>query len=167
VSVSPAELIERFYRSFQRRDAEGMAACYHKDVVFSDPVFQGLSGEHAKNMWRMLCARGKDLEVTFRDIATDEAGATGRAHWEATYSFTQTGRRVHNILDAKFRFRDGLIIDHTDSFSFWRWSRQALGPAGSALGWTPILRFAVRRKAQRGLAEFEASRGRELTGTVD
>ena len=158
MSVSPAELIERFYRAFQRRDPEGMAACYHKEVSFSDPVFVGLQGERAGNMWRMLAARSTDLEVSFRDIATDEAGATGRAHWEATYTFSQTGRKVHNVIDAKFRFRDGLIIDHNDSFSFWRWSRQALGPVGTIFGWTPILRLAIRRRAFKGLEEFEARR---------
>jgi ketosteroid isomerase-like protein len=158
VTADAASVIERFYRSFQRRDAEGMAACYHKDVSFSDPVFVGLQGDRARNMWRMLCERGKDLEVSFRDIATDEAGATGRAHWEARYTFTQTGRKVLNVIDAKFRFRDGLIIDHVDSFSLWRWTRQALGPTGTLLGWTPILRFALRRKATRGLDEYEQRR---------
>ncbi len=153
---APAELIDRFYRSFQQRDAEGMVACYHKDVSFSDPVFPGLQGDRARNMWRMLCARGQDLEATYRDIATDEAGATGRAHWEASYTFSQTGRKVVNVIDAKFRFRDGLIIDHVDSFSLWRWSRQALGPTGRLLGWTPFLRFALRRKAARSLDQFEA-----------
>ncbi len=34
-----AALIQRFYAAFAARDAAGMQACYHPDVVFRDPVF--------------------------------------------------------------------------------------------------------------------------------
>ena len=57
-------------------------------------------------MWRMLCARGKDLAVDASAIAADDA--TGRAHWVATYTYSATGRRVVNRIDARFAFRDGL-----------------------------------------------------------
>ncbi len=57
---------------------------------------------------------------------------------------------------AEFRFADGLIAEHRDSFSFYAWARQALGPAGIALGWTPMVRNKVRREARRGLDEFVA-----------
>lgn len=56
---------------------------------------------------------------------------------------------------ATFRFADGLIAEHRDAFSFHRWARQALGPVGLLLGWTPILRAVVRRKAGARLREFE------------
>lgn len=147
-----ATLIERFYRSFQARDAEQMSVCYHDQVVFADPVFPDLRGEHARTMWRMLCARAADLEVSFSNVVADEQ--SGRAHWEARYTFSQTGRKVHNVIDATFRFRDGLIVEHHDRFDFWRWSRMALGPTGVLLGWTPLLRSAVRRKAAHGLDLF-------------
>src|SRR5437868_888017 len=77
-------------------------------------------------------------------VADDSAGS---AHWEARYTFSTTGRFVHNIIDAKFTFRDGKIASHTDSFDFWRWSRQALGGAGLVLGWSPMLRNKVRATA--------------------
>jgi ketosteroid isomerase-like protein len=145
-------LIERFYQAFARRDAEEMASLYTDDVRFSDPAFGILNGEHARNMWRMLAGRAKDLELTF-SVLSDE-----RAHWEARYTFSQTGRKVHNVIEATFEFRDGKIARHDDVFDFWRWSRHALGPVGLLLGWTPLLQNAVRKKALAGLAEFEASR---------
>jgi ketosteroid isomerase-like protein len=83
------ELIETFYKAFQKRDAEGMVACYADDVHFRDPAFGDLTGERAKGMWRMLCSRAADLEIAFRDVHSD--GTTGRAHWDARYTFTQTG----------------------------------------------------------------------------
>ena len=53
-----------------------------------------------------------------------------------------------------FAFRDGRIVRHHDSFSFWRWSSQALGPVGAALGWLPPLKWKVRKDAARSLEKF-------------
>jgi ketosteroid isomerase-like protein len=147
-----AALIERFYAAFAARDAAGMRACYHPDVVFEDPAFGELRGAEAGAMWTMLLERGADLRVAASGIAAD--GDRGRAHWEATYTFSQTGRPVHNVIDAEFTFRDGLIERHTDRFGFWRWARQALGPAGLLLGWTPLLRRKVRSAALHSLRKY-------------
>jgi ketosteroid isomerase-like protein len=148
------ELIERFYAAFGRRDGEGMAACYAPDVRFRDPVFGDLVGAEAGDMWRMLTRRAEDLRV---ELAEHEAGDdTGSARWVATYTFTQTGRPVVNDVQAAFRFRDGMIAEHVDRFSFWDWSRQALGTPGSLLGWTPALRSKVGSQARAGLAGYRA-----------
>ena len=145
-------IIERFYRAFAARDAEAMGALYTDDVRFCDPAFGPLVGERARNMWRMLAARATDLELSYRDVTDDSA------HWEARYTFSQTGRRVHNVIDARFQFRDGKIARHDDSFDFWRWSRQALGAPGLLLGWTPLLQNAVQKKALAGLDAYERER---------
>jgi ketosteroid isomerase-like protein len=149
-----AQLLEDFYAAFARRDGAAMAACYHPEARFSDPVFPALSGAEAGAMWRMLCHNGKDLRVEHSGVSAD--GAHGRAHWEATYTFRATGRKVHNAIDATFEFRDGRIWRHTDAFPFWRWARQALGPTGVLLGWTPLVRGKVRRLAGRSLRDFMA-----------
>jgi ketosteroid isomerase-like protein len=155
--VHPNEaLVQRFYAAFQARDAEAMAACYHSEVVFSDPVFGELRGERARDMWRMLCGRAKDLAVAASDVRADDA--TGSARWVATYSFGRDGRRVRNVISARFAFRDGLIARHEDSFPLWRWSRMALGPVGVLLGWTPLLQGRIRADARRGLDAFVAAR---------
>jgi ketosteroid isomerase-like protein len=151
---SNTALIERFYEAFARRDGDAMAACYAPDIQFSDPVFPDLRGEQAGAMWRMLTGRADDLEVEL--AAHDAAGETGSARWIARYTFTQTGRPVVNDVRASFRFSDGLISEHRDQFDFHGWARQALGPAGLLLGWTPIMRAAVRRRARAGLDEFVA-----------
>ncbi len=149
------QLIHRLYESMNRHDGEGMARCYTADATFSDPVFPGLQGEQVGRMWRMLCARGKDLrvEVSALRLATDSEGS---AHWEAWYTFSGTGRKVHNVIEARYTFRDGLIASHVDHFDLWRWTRQALGVSGALLGWTPLLRQKVRARARAGL---EAWRG--------
>lgn len=133
-----------------------MAECYHKDVVFRDPVFGELHGERAADMWRMLAARAKDLSVKVSDVAADDQ--IGSARWFATYTFGRAGRRVRNDIEARFEFKDGKIVGHNDAFSLWKWSSQALGPTGMLLGWTPMVQARVRAEALRGLDDFVAKR---------
>jgi ketosteroid isomerase-like protein len=155
VSTPNEELVERFYRAFAARDGAGMTACYGPDVRFSDPVFTDLRGAEAGAMWRMLTGRAEDLRV---ELLEHEAGdERGSAHWRATYTYSQTGRPVVNDVWAAFRFADGVIVEHLDSFGFHRWARQALGPPGLLLGWTPMLRSTVRRRARAALDEFMAA----------
>lgn len=92
------------------------------------------------------------LEVS--GIGADDT--RGRAHWDARYTFSATGRKVLNRIDAAFEFRDGRIVRHVDRFDFWRWSRQALGLPGLLLGWSAALREKVRARAAKGLADFKA-----------
>ncbi|MCQ0166442.1 DUF4440 domain-containing protein [Pseudomonas sp. S12(2018)] len=149
-------LITRFYQAFQRLDAEAMVACYSPEVVFSDPAFGTLRGKDAADMWRMLASRAKDFSLTFDSVRADERSAT--AHWVATYLFSQTGRVVVNDIQARFVFRDGLIVEHHDHFDLWRWARQALGTKGLLLGWTPLVQGKIRQQAAKGLRAFQAGR---------
>ncbi len=149
-------LIREFYAAFARRDAEAMAACYHPDVFFSDTVFPSLRGAEAGDMWRMLLSRATDLEVTLDEAQGDASGA--KAKWTARYTFSKTGRKVVNRISAMFAFRDGLIVRHFDSFPFWPWAAQALGPAGKLLGWLAPLKWKVRKEAARGLERFREAR---------
>ena len=152
-----AALIERFYAAFGRRDAAGMLASYHPAVTFSDPVFPTLDASGVAAMWTMLCQRGRDLEIIVSEVAAD--AATGRAHWVANYTFSATGRKVNNRIDAAFAFRAGLIVRHVDSFSLWRWSAMALGAKGALLGWLPPVRTAIRRQAAQALAAYVKAPG--------
>jgi ketosteroid isomerase-like protein len=156
MSHANEQLIEQFYAAFARRDAEAMVACYADDVWFSDPAFGDLRGARAGDMWRMLIGRGANTEITWSGVSADDR--TGRAHWEARYDFTLTGRRVHNVIDARFELRDGKIVRHADSFNFWRWAGMALGAKGTLLGWTPLVRNAVRRTALKSLAAYRPER---------
>lgn len=129
-----------------------MQRLYHSQAYFSDPVFTSLNSTEVKAMWQMLISAGKDLRIEFHNIKADEK--RGSCHWEAWYTFSRTGRKVHNVIEASFEFRDGLILSHKDKFDFWRWSRQALGVAGVLLGWTPFLRNKIQATAASGLQKF-------------
>lgn len=127
-------LIETFYTALNDSDGKTMASCYHDDVVFEDPAFGVLHGEKAKSMWLMLCEsqNGKGFKVQFSNITTNNN--EGSAHWEAFYTFSKTGRQVHNKIDASFEFKDGLIIKHTDVFDLHKWAKQAIGLKGMLFG---------------------------------
>ena len=151
-----AQLVTRFYTALKNGDLDGMIACYADDIWFSDPVFPNLRGREVGGMWRMLGSgkTTKRIELTFSDVAGDDRG--GRAHWEAIYEFIETGRRVHNKIDATFEIRDGKIVRHQDHFDLWKWSAMALGAKGRLLGWLPPVQNAIRNKAAKALSDFLA-----------
>jgi len=143
--------LETFYSAFQRRDGETMAKQYAPTAHFEDAVFK-LDGSKVGSMWKMLCESGKDLKVTYS--ISDVNKNTGKAHWTAVYTFAATGRKVINHVSATFEFKDGQILRHKDTFSFWKWSSQALGPIGSLLGWTSVIRGRVQSLAARNLENY-------------
>jgi uncharacterized protein (TIGR02246 family) len=147
-----AELIERLYAAMDAQDGDTMASLYAPDAVFRDPAFGELRGREAGDMWRMLTSQAADLSVKASDVRADDD--SGSAAWVAHYTFTATGRPVENRIQASFRFRDGLIAEHRDSFSMWRWSRQALGPPAFLLGSNPLGQALIRRRARGRLAAW-------------
>ena len=150
--ASNAALVERFYAAFDRRDHRTMAASYAPTARFSDPVFQDLTGPKIGTMWRMLCERATDLRVECGPVRAE--GDMARVEWQAWYTYSATGRRVHNRIAAAFSLERGLIRRHDDVFDLYRWARQALGIKGLVLGWGPPVQRAIRRQASRSLDAF-------------
>jgi ketosteroid isomerase-like protein len=151
--VSPQETIVRFYDAFSRRDGAAMAACYAPGAHFSDPVFTDLNGPEIGAMWQMLTASGRDLRVQLVEHRMD--ADSGSAHWLADYTFSRTGRQVHNDVHATFRFSsEGLIAEHRDSFNIYAWAKQAIGPVGSLLGWAAPFQKSLRAGAATTLSKY-------------
>lgn len=146
------DVVDRFYQAFADRDGDAMAACYHPEIVFEDPVFGVLTGQEAGDMWRMLCAGSRDLRISH---TVDPGTSPTVVHWIAEYTYPATGRPVRNDVTARITTEDGLITDHRDDFDLWRWSAQALGPTGRIFGWTPVLRRAIRARARNALERFQ------------
>jgi hypothetical protein len=146
-------LIQKFYTAFANFNAEEMASCYHKDAIFEDPAFGKLNQKEVISMWKMLLERSKgNLKIEFSDVVTNEK--SGSANWIATYIFSQTNRKVVNIIDAKFEFEGGLIIKHTDHFDFYKWTKQAFGLKGYLLGRSNFMRNKVRQNAKKSLQNY-------------
>jgi len=150
--------IERLYNAFANLDGAAMEACYADKARFEDPVFTLAGQRQIGGMWRMLCENARMRGIGLWKLELGEirtSAAKGRAHWEARYRFGEAQRKVHNRVEAKFDFDDdGFILRHRDEFSFWRWSRQALGVPGLLLGWSPWLQQRVQRKAGQQLQRY-------------
>ena len=147
-------LVRRLYDALGRGDGDAMAACYTEDAWFTDPVFPNLKGREVGAMWRMLCAGARDLRVEVKRAEADDV--KGAATWEAWYTFPKTGRQVHNVIEARFVFRDGLIERHEDTFDFPRWAAQALGWVGRLFGGMHQVKDKVRKDARRRLERSQA-----------
>lgn len=147
------EVISRFYTAFQNLDHQAMNACYSEEIIFSDPVFLLLKDGQVRAMWEMLCTNAKDFSLTFSNIhAVDEEYYT--CDWTATYTFSQTGRKVINKCKAFMRLKDGKIIEHSDGFRLSTWIAQALGWKGVLFGWMGWMKRKVQLGARAKLVEF-------------
>ncbi len=145
--------ISVFYTAFSQLDYATMQSCYHNEAVFSDPVFGLLDVNQTRAMWEMLCKRAKDFQLSFGNIQLlDEEYAT--CDWIAVYTFTETGKKVVNSAKAHMRFKDGLIIGHSDAFAIYRWSRQAFGIIGWLFGWSSFMHKKIQLRARITLQRF-------------
>jgi len=159
------QLIEEFYAGFAAHNPKTMASCYHEDIVFEDPAFGILKGKDVTDMWEMLIEKSNNnLHIEFSDVKAE--AANGSARWIATYNFSKTNRKVINVINAQFEFKDGLIIQHTDYFNIWKWTRQALGLTGLMFGWTGYLQDKIQQQAIHSLRVFQQKKQqKELEAT--
>ena len=147
------DVIVKFYTAFANANVEKMCECYHPNVQFNDPAFGFLNGNEVFQMWRMLIERSNgNIKIDFSNINANEH--LGSARWIATYRFSKTNRKVVNRIAAKFLFKDGLIIKHTDDFDIWKWSRQAFGIKGILLGWTGFMQNKIQQQARMSLKKY-------------
>jgi ketosteroid isomerase-like protein len=146
-----AALLQTLFGALARHDAQAIADCYHPDAIFHDIAFdlRGRTEIHA--MWRMVCAG--DIRATFDIMSADDEAGHVRVVDE--YTFTETGRRVRNVIESRFRFADHLVIEHRDQCDPRVWADMAIGGVGGFLaGRVEVLR---RWKARRKLRRFAAS----------
>jgi len=157
MSTNNKELIEKFYNGFSEGNATVMTACYHDDVIFEDPAFGRLENGKPSKMWEMLMSRKKEsTTVVFSNIEADET--SGKANWTATYEYGDKNRKVVNNVTANFKFKDGKIIEHIDTFDLWKWTKQALGFSGTLLGWSSFMRKKIQKTTNEQLNEYMASK---------
>lgn len=149
------DVVDLFYSSFAQSDGDAMAACYADQVVFEDPAFGELHGRDAGDMWRMLTSSATDLTLEHRILSS--TAKVVRTNWIATYTFSATGNKVRNDIEATMTFEGDKIVDHRDHFDMWKWSSQALGLPGKLFGWSPPLKKKVRATALGNLAAFQAA----------
>jgi hypothetical protein len=145
-----ATLLRQLYSSLNLHQPRVMSECYHEQATFHDIAFDLEGREEISAMWQMIC-RG-DIRATFEVLSADANAGVVRLVDE--YTFTDTGRRVRNEIESRFRFRDGLIIEHCDSCDPKAWADAALG--GVTGFFAGRFRFLRAWKARGKLRRFRA-----------
>ena len=150
------QIVFNFYTAFQNLDSEKMVSLYSHDIVFEDPAFGILKGQDANNMWRMLCENSVDLDLKFH--ITSSKNNKVYAFWEAHYTFSKTGRKVINKVNAELIIKDEKIIKHTDTFNLWDWSKQAMGLTGWFIGWSNFFKTKLHQTTGEMLHKYTVKR---------
>src|SRR5262245_4378615 len=118
-----AKLLQNLFTSLNNKDYDSMGECYDESATFRDIAFD-LKGRHQiRSMWHMICHG--DICCTFEVFAADDSEGVVRLVDE--YTFTDTGRRVRNPIESRFRFADGRIVSQTDACDARTWAAMALG----------------------------------------
>lgn len=123
-------VLNRLFSALNRGDHEVMAACYASDATFEDIAFRLKGQPRIHAMWHMICET--DIKATFEVVLEDEK--EGRVKLVDHYTFQETGKKVDNIIDSRFRLQNGFIVEHRDFCDPQKWATMAMG---TALGFLP------------------------------
>ena len=150
---SHTEVLTRLFTALDRHDHEAMAACYAENARFRDIAFklQGRTRIHA--MWHMIC--DGDIKTTFKIDEVDDR--TGFVTVVDDYTFRAKGRKVHNVIQSRFRFKDGSIVEQQDSCDSRQWASMAIGGVGG------FLAGRIPRLRRRGSDSSSAPKSRRHT----
>lgn len=150
--MNSKEVVTKFYDAFLKKDYKTMQSLYAINAVFSDEIFKGLSGFEAGKMWQMLLTSGSEMSVEYKILDTSKKGA--KVKWIADYTFSKTGRKVHNEVISTFEIEEGKIYTQRDKFNFGSWSKQALGFVPWLFGLLGVTQKKVQETASKGLNDF-------------
>jgi SnoaL-like protein len=143
-------LLQRLFTALDDHDHATMASCYHPAATFRDIAFD-LSGQsriHA--MWHMIC-ENTDIRATFEVLHADDR--EGRVALVDHYTFTDTALKVRNVIDSRFRFEHGGIVQHQDHCDARAWAGMAF-PGGIRAFLAGNLRMVRSLAARRKLSAF-------------
>ena len=124
-----AALLHRLFNALNQHEHRTMASCYHSDATFRDIAFKLRNRTEIHSMWHMICEG--DIRATFEVVHANDQD--GRVKLVDSYTFGATkeppkpGRPVRNVVDSRFLFQDGLIVQHHDFCDAREWARLALG----------------------------------------
>ena len=147
--------IHRFFTAYQNKEYTTMQNCYSEDAVYNNPIYGLNDTEHVKAMWEMICKTNKEESLHFENIELlDHEYAT--CDWSLVYYYTN--RRINNKIKSYLRLENGLIIEHTDAFDLYKWTRMAFGLTGSLIGWSNFFQKRIQKSTRKKLSEFIISK---------
>jgi ketosteroid isomerase-like protein len=152
---STEQIAHQFYQAFQALDADNMNSLYSSNARFSDPGFGLLNHTELTTMWAMLCfnQQNKGFKLEYKILDSTKDSVT--VYWQAWYTFSKTGRKVHNRITANILVENGRIVQHHDHFNLHKWASQALGITGYLLGWTGFFQKKLQQQTKNLLKQFQ------------
>jgi hypothetical protein len=154
-------LVRKLLESLSAHCPASMAECYHKDATFRDITFDLLGRDEIHAMWAMI-ATG-DLQSKFKiRFATDRevvADVVDIYHFDCRDN--PPGRFVTTCIESRFKFHEGLIVQHIDECDPIAWGRMAIGGVKGELAGR--IRFVRALLARKKLDQF--IRENTVTGT--
>jgi steroid delta-isomerase-like uncharacterized protein len=115
-------LVERFAEAFNRRDVDGLLACFTEDATYGD-LFYGPHTGHAalRGMFERMFREGRDYRWQMNSVVMDAHRAA--AEWTFSYTVTAAvprseGRSVRFSGMSMFDLKDGCIRayrEHADT----------------------------------------------------
>lgn len=96
-------------------------------------------------LWYSSMKPDMDLKVKVDSIEQHQDFVV--TNWTISYTITSINKRITLDEIGRFEFEDGLIVRHTDAYSFYSWCTQAFGVAGMLASWSNWLRNKVRNQA--------------------
>jgi hypothetical protein len=145
-----SEVLTRLFTALQQHNHQSMANCYDEDATFTDIAFEINGKKRIQAMWHMICEG--DIRAKFDIVEVDDRSAVVKVVDD--YTFRSTGRKVHNVIESRFRFRKGSIVDQQDACDAREWAGMALGGVSGFLAGR--LTFLRRAKARKTLEAFMA-----------
>ena len=147
--------IHRFFTAYQNKEYTTMQNCYSKDAVYNSPIYGLINAEHVKAMWEMICKTNEEESLHFEKIELLDHEYT-TCDWSLAYYYTN--RRINNKIKSYLRLENGLIIEHTDAFDLYKWSRMAFGLTGLLIGWSKFFQKKIQKSTRNKLSEFIISK---------
>lgn len=126
-----------------------LRSLYHPKAEYMDELFS-LKYREILALWYSCMLPEMKLEVKVKSIEQFKDVVVTK--WTISYTISSINRRITLDEIGRFEFEDGLIIRHTDKYSFHSWCTQALGVAGMLASWSKWLRSKVRNQAYSSIS---------------
>ena len=161
--MSNLATVEKFFRSYLKRDFVGMQSCLDEDVHFSDYAFDDIHGAQVRAMWQWFCTRTPPITMLGYKVLRED-GDQVIARYRIRYLFQLEDkaepRTMDYLIGSTFTLSGGRIVEQKDWFfelSEFEFAKRLVGLPKALLAYTPFLRKVIRRKMADKLADFMAA----------
>jgi ketosteroid isomerase-like protein len=128
------DIAREFYDAFCTGDFATMTKLYSPDVKWKDTIFHFDDRAGTMGMWEILLVPKNGGKFTYTVVSAQ--GDTVVVHWLADYVLL--GNKVHNDVMATLVIENGVIVTHTDVYSWANWAKQAFPFLGNYSAVQPI-----------------------------